>query len=458
MTLRFCFILSLGCALGSAQQKEQPPAGGPPKPFHLAQTEDFTLSNGMKVTLVPYGIVPRIAIRAYVNTGGINEAANQVWLSRLTGLLMKEGTKTRSAEQVADQAADAGGQLEIEPGVDFTSVGGLTLSDHVVPFLNLVADVLQNPSLPAAEVPRLKADLARELAVVKTQPNELARERFLQTMFPNSPYGRTLPSESDLQSYSAENAQSFYRDNFSAQRTHLYIAGKLDAGLRAAVQKAFDSWPKGAPPAAVSVDPVKAHSFALIDRPGAPQSTLYMGLPVPAPTSSDYISLDVTNALLGGSFSSRITSNIREQKGYTYSPISQIATRTHLAYWVEIADVTTSVTGPSLKEILSEIDRLRREPPPEQELKGIQNYLAGFFVLRNTVSPDAVIGQLHFTDAQGLSRSFLSEYVQKVMAVKAPEIQGITEKYLVPDKMAIVIVGDKAKIAEQVKPYETVSQ
>jgi predicted Zn-dependent peptidase len=458
MTMRFFFLLTLPCCLVSAQQKEQPPAGGPPKPFHLAQTEDFTLENGMKVTLVPYGIVPRVAVRAYVDTGAINEAANQVWLCRLTGLLMKEGTKTRSAQQVADQAADAGSELDIEPGVDATSIGGVALSDHVAPFIELVADVLQNPSLPAGEVPRLKADLARELAVAKTQPNELARERFLETMFPNSPYGRILPSETDLQSYTAENAQAFYRGNFSAQRTHLYVAGKLDTGLRAVILKAFEGWPKGVPPAPVSADPVKKHSFALIDRSGAPQSTLYMGLPVAAPNSPDYIPLDVMNALLGGSFSSRITANIREQKGYTYSPRSQIATRTHLAYWVEVADVTTSVTGPSVKEIRSEIDRLRKEPPPEQELKGIQSYLAGLFVLRNTISPDAVIGQLHFTDSQGLSRSFLSEYVEKVMAVKPQDIQGITEKYLAPDRMALVIVGDKAKIADQVKPYETISQ
>ena len=104
-----------------------------------------------------------------------------------------------------------------------------------------------------------------------------------------------------------------------------------------------------------------------------------MGLPVPGPTSPDYIVLDVMNSLLGGSFASRITTNIREQKGYTYSPFSQIGTRHHLAFWLQVADVTTNVTGPSLKEIFYEIDRLRKEPPPEGELKGIQNYLAGLF-------------------------------------------------------------------------------
>jgi predicted Zn-dependent peptidase len=455
MILRLCLIAFAACIVASGQQKEKPPEGGPPKPFHLPPTEDFTLGNGMKVTLVQYGIVPRVAVRAYVSAGGVNEAANQVWLSRLTGLLMKEGTKTRTSEQMAAEVADTGGQLEIDPGVEFTSVGGVALSDHAAQFINLIADVLQNPSLPASEVPRLKADLERELAVAKTQPGDLARERFLKTMFPGSPYGRVFPAESELKGYSADDAAAFYRDNFSAARTHLYVAGKLEGDLRETVRKAFEAWSKGAEPASISANPVKARSFALIDRPDAPQSTLYIGLPVAGPNSPDYIPLDVMNTLLGGSFASRITSNIREQKGYTYSPFSEISTRTHLAYWVETADVTTSVTGPSIKEILFEIDRLRKDAPSEPELKGIQTYLAGLFVLRNTISPDAVIGQLHFVDSQGLNRSYLSEYVQKVMAVQPAEIQAITDKYLLPDQMEFVIVGDKSKIANQVKPYET---
>ncbi len=458
MRLRWCFIAALASGLALGQQKEQPPEGGPPKPFHLAQTDDFTLPNGMKVTLAPYGVVPRVAVRAFVEAGGIDEAANQVWLSRLTCLLMKEGTKTRSSEQLAQEAADTGGRLEIEAGIESTSVGGVALSDHATQFIALVADVLKNPSLPASQVARLKADLGRELAIAKTQPGSIARERFFQVMFPDTPYGRLFPTESELQSYGVEDAQAFYRDNFSAARTHLYVVGKLDPGLREAIRGAFEDWPEGAQSKQGMANPVKARSVSIIDRPGAPQSTLYIGLPVADPTSPDYIPLDVMDTLLGGSFASRITSNIREQKGYTYSPFSQIGTYKHAAWWVETADVTTAVTGPSMKEIFSEIDRLRKEPPSAQELKGIQTYLAGIFVLRNTVSPDAVIGQLHFVDSQGLPRSFLSEYVQKVVAVKPPEIQGVTEKYLVPDKMTIVVVGDKAKISDQLKPYEVTPQ
>ena len=438
-----------------AGPKETPPQGPPPKPFHLPSTDDFTLPNGMRVTIVPYGIVPKIAVRAFVNAGAIDEPQGQVWISKLNAALMKEGTRTRSAEQVAHQAADMGGQLEIGSGADFTSVGGVVLSDFGPNFVALLADVMTAPALPESELPRLKADLLRDLSIDKTQPGSLAQERFLKTLFPNHPYGRMFPAESELKNYTAGEVRTFYRNNFDAARTHLYIAGKLEGDLRRAVTDAFGAWAKGSAAPDLPAHPAAARSFQFVDRPGAAQSNLLIGLPVAAPSSPDYIKLDVMNSLLGGSFASRITSNIREQKGYTYSPFSQIATRPHLAYWVQQADVTTAVTGPSLKEIFYEIDRLRKDPPSEPELKGIQNYLAGLFILRNTISPDAIIGQLHFVDAQGLDRSYLSTYVQKVMEVKPEDVQGMAETYIVPSKMTIVVVGDNAKIADQLKPYET---
>jgi len=454
----FFAVVVMAASFPVAAQKETPPPGGPPKPFHLPKTEDFTLPNGMKVTIVPFGVVPRTAVRACVEAGGANEAGNQVWLSRLTGLLMKEGTTSQSSEQLAQEAADMGGQLEIDAGAEETIAGGVVLSEFAPKFIGLVADALRNPAFPASQLPRLKADLGRELAIAKSQPGGLARERFFQVLFPDSPYGRSFPSESGLQSYTLENVQAFYKNNFGAARTHLYVAGRLEGDLRGAIRTAFEDWPKGPDPQAVGAEMAKARSLSLIDRPDAAQSTLYIGVPVASPASPDYVTLDVMNSLLGGSFASRITSNIREQKGYTYSPRSQIGTHKGLAWWVEIADVTTAVTGPSLKEIFYEVDRVRKDPPSEQELQGIQNYLSGLFVLKNTVSPDALIGQLRFVDSQGLSRSFLSSYVTKVAAVKPADIQRVAESYITPDKMAIVVVGDKAKIANQLGPYETVAQ
>jgi predicted Zn-dependent peptidase len=202
--------------------------------------------------------------------------------------------------------------------------------------------------------------------------------------------------------------------------------------------------------------PKTARAVYLVDRPGAVQSTILLGMPVPDPSNPDYIPLSVVNTLLGGYFSSRITANLREAKGYTYSPFSQLSTRYRDAYWAEQADVTTNVTGPSLKEIFSEIDRLQAEQPSADELKAVQNYMAGVFVLQNS-SRSGIINVLELVDLHGLPADYLKTYVQRVYAVTPQDVQKLAQKYIQDDKATIVVVGDRKVIEEQVKPYGTIS-
>jgi zinc protease len=164
------------------------------------------------------------------------------------------------------------------------------------------------------------------------------------------------------------------------------------------------------------------------------------------------VALQVTDALLGGAFASRITSNIRERKGYTYSPGSALDAHPGQADWVETADVTTNVTGDSLKEIFYEIDRLRKEAPSPDELRGIQNNLAGVFVVQNA-SRAGVIGRLVFVDLHGLGAEYLSTYVKRVMAVTPEDVRRIASEYLTPDKMTLVVVGDEKTVKPQVTQW-----
>ena len=189
----------------------------------------------------------------------------------------------------------------------------------------------------------------------------------------------------------------------------------------------------------------------------AAQSTIYVGLPTIDPSNADYIPLQVMNTLLGGSFGSRITANIREAKGYTYSPLGTLSARYKDAYWAEIADVTTAVTGPSIKEILYEVDRLRKEAPSAAELQGMKDYMAGIFVLRNS-SRQGIISQLAYIDLHQLGDDYLSKYVQNVYAVTPEQVQQMAQKYLDSSKMTIVVVGDKSKIADQLTPYQNSGQ
>ncbi len=451
-------LLSLASSLLGAAQKQMPPEGGPPKPFHLPAKETFSLPNGLQVTMVPYGSIPKVAINVTVRAGHLNEAPSQVWIADITTQLMKEGTTTRSGEQVAGEAASMGGTVDVEVGPDQTEISADVLSEFGPKMMALLADVVQHPALPASELPRLKADAIRRLNIEKSQPDSLARERFLKALYPDHAYGRVFSTEPMISGFTVEEIQGFYRQNFSAARTHIYVAGKFDPNaVKTAIMENFSVWTRGSDPLIDIPKPVTKYAVELVDRPGAAQSTLYLGLPTIDPSNSDFISLQVTNALLGGSFGSRITANIREQKGYTYSPRSQISSRYRDAYWVQIADVTTAFTGPSIREILYEIERLQKEPPADAELDGIKSYLAGVFVLRNS-SRQSVITQLQFVDLHTLGDQYLETYVQKVHSVTPVQIQQVAEKYIHADKLTVVVVGDKAKITEQIAPYEKATE
>ena len=447
-------IAGLALALTILAAKQLPPAGGPPKPFKVPPHEDFTLPNGLKVTLVSFGDVPKVTVDVIVRSGSVNEAENQVWLANITCDLMKEGTKTRSAEQVAKDAAGMGGVISVSVGPDQTQIQSDALSEFGTHMVSLLADVTENPLLPESELPRLKKDAVRKMTIELSQPRNVARHHFLMLLYPDHPYGRLYPTEAMINSVSIDDVRGFYAKNFGAARTHVYVVGKFDpVAMRQAVTDNFDKWPHNTEPQIAVPKPNQGHAFDFTDKPGAVQSTVYVGLPVIDPGNPDYIALVVMDNLLGGSFASRITSNIRENKGYTYSPSSTVSTRYRDAYWAEAADVTTNVTGPSLKEIFYEINRLENEPPTVTELKGIQEYMSGIFVLRNS-SRQGIINQLNFVDLQGLGSQYLETYVQKVNAVTPEQVSAVAKRYLLTDRMKIVVVGDKEKIAEQLKPYE----
>ena len=440
-------------AQAQSQFPSTPPAPGTPKGFTLPQTRQFTLDNGLRVTLVPYGAVPKADIVLAIDSGNAFEHANEVWLADLVGELMMEGTKTRTATQVSEQAAQMGGAVTVGVGPDTATVAADTLAEHTAQMVQLVADVALNPAMPEKELPRLKADLLRNLSIGQSQPQQIALEKFRATMYVDHSYGRVFPTAEMIKGYTLKQAQDYFARTYGPKRARLYIAGRFDAAaVEAAVRKAFASWQGAAAAPAAKPNPFSERAIHIVDRPGAPQTTILLGMPTIDPSHPDYVPMVVTNSLLGGAFMSRITRNIREDKGYTYSPFSQISSRVKDAYWAQNADVTTKDTGASLKEIFGEIDRLQAEPPAADELKGIQNYVAGSFVLQNS-SRGGIIGQLSFLDLHGLPPAYLTEFVQKVHAVTPAKVQEIARKYISDDKAIIVLVGDRKIIEEQVRAF-----
>jgi zinc protease len=439
----------------ASAQKQAPPEGAPAKAFTVPPNESYTLPDGLKVTLVPYGNIPKVTVSLAVNAGSIDQGSSHGGVAAITGELLKEGTATLTQQQLADAAASMGSTLDVSVSDDQTIAGLDVLSEFGPNAVRLLADVLEHPRLPESELPRLKNDMLRQNAVGASRPRIIALTRFRKILYGDHPYSVVLPPDAEVKAIAIDDMKTYFTTNFNPQRSHLYVAGKFDsARVKKAIAESFGTWPKSGTPWAAKVpSPKPQRVLDVTDRPGAPQSTLIVGLPVPPPNSPDAIPLAVTNAMLGGSFNSRITANIREQKGYTYSPNSQISRRYHDAYWAESADVTTQFTGPSLKEIFAEIDRLKSEPPTAPELKGIQNYLSGVFIIQNS-SRGALIGQLQYVDFQGLGEDYLTHYIANVNAVVPAEVQKMTGQYIKPDEMTIVVVGDKSKISDQLTPYQ----
>jgi predicted Zn-dependent peptidase len=441
--------LLLAPVAAPAQSYPPMPSAGTPKPFSVPTSETFTLPNGLQVTLIPYGKVPKATISLRTYAGGLNEGDNR-WLSLLTAQLLREGAAGRSGAAIAEASAAMGGSLNTNANQHETSVGISVLSEFAGDAIKLVGDVARRPDFPESEFGRVRDALVRNLAVARSQPQAAADVALAAAYYgTDHPYGRPFPTEAQLKGYTPAQVRQFYDANFGAKRSRLYVAGQFDAAeVRAAIEQAFGDWQAGTGRLRYPANPKAGPRLILVDRPGAAQSTMRISFPAPVIGTPTDLPFRVTNALLGGAFNSRITTNIREQKGYTYSPGSGVQFNPNEAAWTFNADVTTDVTGPALKEVIGEIRRLQNEAPTAAEASGMRTYLAGIFVLQNA-SPSGLIGSIANRDFHGLPANWLESYIPGVLAVEPPAMQALARETLPIDKATIVVVGDLAKVRPQ---------
>lgn len=431
-------------------QKENPPAAATAKDFSLPKKTEKVFTNGLKAVLVPYGKIPKVYVSLIVKTGNVHEKANQIWLSDVVAKMLEQGTTTYTAEQLAKKAAAIGGTLEVRSTAYSFTVSGSALSEHVEELIGLITDVAMHPSFPKSELEKIKGNLKRKLAVDKTLPQSTASEKFAEVIYgKNISYGRLSPTEEMLDAYTIDDVKQFYKNNMGAKRSVVYVAGIFDSKkVDGSIAKGLKNWVSGPAPEYPKMKLPYTPTEVIVNRPSAPQTTVIMGLPVIDPSHPDYNALTLANSLLGGSFGSRITRNIREDKGYTYSPFSSVDVYPGYGSWSEEADITTEHTIAAIDEIKKEIRRLGNEPPSKSELEGIQKYEAGIFVLRNS-TPQGIIHQLSFLDIFRLDDSYLSNRVKNIYSVTPQQLSDAVKKYISPEQLSVIMVGDEKLIKEQ---------
>jgi predicted Zn-dependent peptidase len=445
-------------ALPSAQQspdRSKPPVLGPPPALKLPPIEKHTLANGVPVWIVGMHEVPVVNISIVIRAGAGADPAGKFGVANFTASMLDEGAGARSALELADAIDFLGASLTTGSSFDASTVRLHTPVSKLDDALPLLADVALRPSFLEAELERLRKERLTSLLQTRDNPAALASAAFARLVYgPRHRYG-TLAMGNDASNgeMSVADLKTFYATYYQPQHAHLLVAGDVrSAEMLPKLEKAFGGWKNATaakPPEVPAATQHGARQIYLVDKPGAAQSQIRIGWVGVPRSSPDYYVLDVLNTVLGGSFSSRLNMNLREEHGYAYGAGSFFDMRRSAGPFLASAGVQSDKTVESLREFFKELEGIRA-PIPGDELTRAKNLQALSFP--GTFETTAgMAGNLIDLIVYNLPERFLTEYVAKIQAVTAADVQRAAAQYVQPDKFAVVVVGDLATIEKPVR-------
>lgn len=445
---------SPAAAQSAAPNRSTAPAPGPARPLHLPETQRLKLSNGIPVFLIERHTVPLVHVLAVFRGGASADPPARPGLAHLTAELLDRGAGTRSALDISDLEDFLGAQLTSEAGWDETEVGVDVPVARLNEALGLLSDLVRHPTFPPEEIERVRQELLTEMLQWRDEPVEIAATAFPQAVFGKHPYGRRLEgNEASIRAATREDVRGFHALRYVPAGAALIVVGDVGAGnVLPLLERAFGDWKaeKTAPaPVPSAAPPITKRSIVLIDKPGAPQSQIWIGRVGPPRSTPDYFPLYVGNMILGGSFSSRLNHNLRETKGYTYGAFSYFDFRLSTGPFIARAAVQTDKTGPALTEFFKELEAIRQDIPQEELTRAKSytalRYPAGF-------ETDAqVAGKIRDLFIYGLPADYFNAYVSRVEAVTPGEVRTAVQKWIDPNACVVVVVGDRAKIEPQIR-------
>jgi zinc protease len=402
----------------------------------LPTVAERVLPSGLRVVAVRRASVPVVHVRLRVPTAVRRDAD----LAR-AGMLehaMLLGTAERSQSEIADALQRIGGSLRASSDADL---------------LGLLAEVLTSASYPRGEVEREATRLADLLGRRLSQPGVVADERWLRQVFGDHPYGREYPSPDEVLDVSAASLRSAHRRRLVPDGSLLVLVGDLSpARVLDRVEGALAAWDhEGSPTAVPKVKPLAGGgALQLVDRPGAVQSNLRVGGVALPRTDPDHAAQELANAIFAGPFVSRLTQNIREDKGYTYSPRSSLHHNARASFALLQADVATEVTAPALVEVRYELGRIASLPPSAEEVESMAQHLVGVLAL-STSTQAGLAATLSVLLSEGLGVDWLREHPQRLLAVTPDQVHEAGRRILAPATRATTVVGDASAVGDPLR-------
>ena len=460
-TIRGAALLALTVSSVAGAQtldRTKIPTLGPPPKVSLPPVVTRTLPNGLKLMIVEQHELPLADFLLVVGSGGTVDPVSKEGVANLTSAMLTEGTMSRSALDIADQAAFLGVSVNASSSWDAATVSLHTPTSQLDSALALFSDVVLHPAFRAEDFDRVKKTRLTNLLQRKDQPTAIADQAYAAILYGSGhSYGHNLlGTEVSVNAMTPADMQAFYRSNFIPNNSTLIIVGDVTpAQIERKISSLFGGWQRGNVPAVKFADAPKsgATTVYLIDKPGAAQSSFRIGaIGVPRSTK-DFFALNVMNTILGGSFTSRLNNNLRETKGYTYGARSRFDMRQSAGPFTASAEIVAAKTDSALIEFMKELNSIR-EAVPAQELNKAKRYLQ-LGMPSDFETTQQIAQQLVPIALYGLPLDYYNNYIASIENITQADVQRVARQYINPGSLAIVIVGDRKSIEAGIKAVNT---
>jgi zinc protease len=454
----YCWFLVLG-SLGLAGQqppdRTRTPQPGTPPALNLPPIHKRALSNGLPVWVIETHEVPIVQVNLVVLAGSGDDPAGKFGTASLTAAMLDEGAGSRSALEIADAAEFLGADLSTTSSFDASAVRLNVPVTRLAAALPVMADVALRPTFPEEELNRLRQERLTALLQAKDDPPSIAAMAFSRIVFgPMHRYGTgAMGTESTLKAFSAADLKTFHATFYQPSNAALVVVGDMQPdAVIPELEKQFGGWKTAVPLKRASVPTapqLTRGQIYIVDKPGAEQSQIRIGWVGVARNNPDYFPLQVLNTALGGSFTSRLNQNLREEHGYAYGASSGFDMRLSAGAFVAAAGVQTDKTAEALREFFNELNAIGK-PIPAGELAKAKNYIALSFPSDFETTRDLAANAEQLI-VYTLADDYFERYVANIQAVTVDAVQKAAAKYIQPSTFAVVIVGDRKTIEPGVR-------
>ena len=459
-------VLVAGIASTSAAQKAPPkpaafdrtvmPAPGVAPALHVPSWTSSKLANGAQLVVSARHNLPLVSVDInFVGGSDQYDPANKPGVGEFAGAMLSEGTTTKSGDDISNALQLLGTGVRIGVSGEAGAISFLATTDKVERVMQIVEDMLVNASFPPDAIERYRARRLVALTQAKDRTNVIAARVFAKTLYGTGhPYGRVV-NEQSIQAITRDDIVSFAKSYFTPGHAIITVVGDVEpTAVQAMMNRVLAPWSAGGSMPAFdypAVTPPKATTIYLVDKPGAAQSSFLIGLPGPPRDTPDYYALEVLNTTLGGMFQSRLNSDIREQKAYSYGVSSDFAYGKGPGSFRTGGDIVTAKTDSALIEFMSQLRAIRgTHPITDDELKMAEDNLVQSLP-QEFASVGAVNGAISDLYLEQLPQDYYQNYARNVRAITKDDVTRVANKYIDVDHLAIVIVGDRKQIEQPLK-------